>query len=183
MAARTVILGLGNPGTEYALTRHNVGFWALDRLSACHRIPLDQDRHFGLTGAGNIRGWKVLLAKPMTYVNLSGKAAKSLLAAEGLGAGGLIVLHDDMDIALGRVKLKFSGGDAGHHGVESIIHSLGTEEFHRLRIGIGRPPEEADPAEWLLSPLLEEELEAIQNAVSIAADRVVEMIEGNKLGS
>jgi PTH1 family peptidyl-tRNA hydrolase len=176
-------LGLGNPGTEYVQTRHNVGFWALDRISECHRIPLNQDRHFGLTGAGSIRGWKVLLVKPMTYMNLSGKAAKSLLAAEGLGTGGLIVLHDDMDIALGRVKLKISGGAAGHHGVESIIRSLGTEKFHRFRIGIGRPPEEADSTEWLLSPFLEEELEAIQNAVSIAADKVVELIEGNKMSS
>jgi len=171
MASATLIVGLGNPGPEYALTRHNVGFWALDRVSQLHRIPISRSRHSAITGSGAIRGWRVILAKPQTYMNLSGKAVRALLDSEGLGPENLIVLHDDMDILLGRVKLKTSGGDAGHFGLRSIIDYLGTEDFRRLRIGLGRPPQGVDGADWVLSPFLSSETEAIEAGVAEAAER------------
>jgi len=176
MASATLIVGLGNPGPEYALSRHNVGFWVLDQVSQAHRIPIRQSEHFAVTGSGSIRGWRVILAKPQTYMNRSGKAVSALLRAEGLGPEDLIVLHDDMDIELGRVKLKTSGGDAGHKGVGSVIHSLGTGDFRRLRIGLGRPPRDADGEDWVLSPFQPEEAEAVEGAVAEAAERIVALV-------
>lgn len=176
MASATLLVGLGNPGPEYALTRHNVGFWALDRVSQANRIPVRTSRHHSLMGSGSIGGWRVVLAKPQTYMNLSGKAVEALLRAEGLGPESLIVLHDDMDIFLGRVKLSTTGGDAGHNGIGSIIETLGTQEFRRLRIGLGRPPKDVDGADWVLTPFLESEREAVEEAVALAAERAVAIV-------
>ena len=176
MASATLLVGLGNPGPEYALTRHNVGFWALDRISQAHRIPVRTSRHHSLMGSGSIGGRRVVLVKPQTYMNLSGKAVAALLRAEGLGPESLIVLHDDMDIFLGRVKLSTTGGDAGHNGIGSIIETLGTEEFRRLRIGLGRPPGDVEGADWVLAPFLESEREPIEEAVAMAAERAVALV-------
>lgn len=176
MASATLLVGLGNPGPEYALTRHNVGFWALDRVSQANRIPVRTSRHHSLMGSGSIGGRRVVLAKPQTYMNLSGKAVGALLRAEGLGPERLIVLHDDMDIFLGGVKLKTSGGDAGHNGIRSIIDSIGSEDFRRLRIGLGRPPRDVDGADWVLSPFQESEREAVEEAVALAAERAVALV-------
>ncbi|MEK6710401.1 MAG: aminoacyl-tRNA hydrolase [Nitrospinota bacterium] len=179
-----LLVGLGNPGPEYALSRHNVGFWALDRISKAHRIVVRSPRHHSLVGRGVIGGCPALLAKPQTYMNLSGKAVRALLRAEGLGAESLIVLHDDMDIPLGKVKLKTTGGDAGHNGIASIIESLGMRDFRRLRIGLGRPPEEVeDRADWLLSPFLDSELEVIEEGIDRVADRAVALVREGARGN
>ena len=177
MASATLLVGLGNPGPEYALTRHNVGFWALHRISQAPRIPVRPSRPPSLMGSGSIGGRRVVLAKPQTYMNLSGKAVRALLRAEGLGPESLIVLHDDMDIFLGRMKLSTTGGDAGHNGIASIIETLGSGEFRRLRIGLGRPPKDVeDRADWLLSPFPVAELEAVEEAVVLAAERAVALV-------
>jgi len=183
MASPLVLVGLGNPGPEYALTRHNVGFWALDRISEAHRIPIRTPRHHSLMGAGSIGGQRVVLAKPQTYMNLSGKAVRALLRAEGLGPESLIVLHDDMDIFLGRVKFNTTGGDGGHNGIRSIIEALGSREFRRLRIGLGRPPVAmGDRSDWLLSPFEASELEAVEESVTLAAERAVALVREEARG-
>ncbi|MEE9276220.1 MAG: aminoacyl-tRNA hydrolase [bacterium] len=176
MASSTLVVGLGNPGPEYALTRHNVGFWAIDRLAGALRIRVDAPAGHSLVGRGQIRGWRVILAKPQIFMNLSGKAVRALLKSEGLGPEDLILMHDDMDIALGRVKLNTTGGDAGHNGVSSVLEHLATGDFRRLRIGLGRPPHNVEGADWVLSPFEESEREAAEAAAGEAADRVAELI-------
>lgn len=176
MGLSKLIVGLGNPGPEYALTRHNVGFWAMDRLSEMYRIPIRKNSYHAVMGFGSVRGIQIGLAKPQTYMNESGKAVRAMLKSEGLGPSDVIVLHDDMDIALGRVKLNTTGGDAGHNGVGSIIDSLGMREFARLRIGLGRRPQGVEGADWVLTPFLEEELEAAETAVQEAAERAVDWV-------
>ena len=180
MAAAVLIAGLGNPGLEYALTRHNLGFWAVDRMARAHRVSVNDSKYHSVLGSGSLRGWKFILAKPQTFMNLSGKAVRALLLGEGLAPQDLLVMHDDMDIELGRVKFKKSGGDAGHHGIGSIIHSLGTDEFSRLRIGVGRPPRGVNGADWLLDPFLDHELEAVDPAVDEAVHRAIEFVAGNR---
>ena len=175
-----VIVGLGNPGVRYALTRHNLGFWAVDRMARAHRVVMNDTKYHSVLGAGSIRGWKFMLAKPQTFMNLSGKAVRTLLIGEGLEPQNLLVMHDDMDIELGRVKFKKSGGDAGHHGLGSIIHSLGTDVFSRLRIGVGRPPGGVNGADWLLDSFLDHELETVEPAVDEAAQRAFEFVVGNR---
>lgn len=178
--AAALIVGLGNPGIEYALTRHNLGFWAVDRMARAHRVSMNDSKHYSVLGSGSLRGWKFILAKPRTFMNLSGKAVRSLMLGEGLGPEDLLVMHDDMDIELGRVKFKKSGGDAGHNGVGSIIHSLGTDAFSRLRIGVGRPPREMNGADWLLDAFLEHELEAVEPAVEEAVRRAGDFVVGKR---
>ena len=180
MASATLIVGLGNPGPEYALTRHNMGFWAIDRLAGALRIRVDTPAGHSLVGRAQIRGWRVILAKPQTFMNLSGKAVRALLKSEGLGPEDLILVHDDMDIALGRVKLNTTGGDAGHNGVASVLEHLATGDFRRLRIGLGRPPRDVEGADWVLSPFEESELEAAEAAAGEAADRVAELIRSRR---
>ncbi len=176
--AAALIVGLGNPGTEYALTRHNLGFWAVDRMASAHRVSMNDSKHHSILGSGSLRGWKFILAKPQTFMNLSGKAVKSLMLGEGLGPEDLLVMHDDMDIELGRLKFKKSGGDAGHHGVGSVIHSLGTDAFCRLRIGVGRPPRGVNGADWLLDSFLDHELNAVEPVVEEAVQRAVYFVIG-----
>ena len=176
MGPSKLIVGLGNPGPEYALTRHNIGFWAMDRLSETYRIPIRKMSHRAVMGFGTLRGASVALAKPQTYMNESGKAVRAILKSEGLSASDLLVLHDDMDIALGRVKLSTTGGDAGHNGIGSIIEYLGTRDFARLRIGLGSRPREMKGTDWVLIPFLEEEIEDAQNAAEEAAERAAEWI-------
>jgi PTH1 family peptidyl-tRNA hydrolase len=155
----------------------------VDRISQAHRIPVRTPRHHSLAGAGSIGGLRVVLAKPQTYMNLSGKAVRALLRAEGLGPESLIVLHDDMDIFLGRVKYNTTGGDGGHNGIRSIIEALGTREFRRLRIGLGRPPADVeDRSDWVLSPFLESEREAIEEAVVMAAERAAALVREEARG-
>ncbi len=178
MATAALIVGLGNPGTEYALTRHNLGFWAVDSMARTHRIPMNDWKHHAVMGRGSLRGWKCVLAKPQTFMNASGRAVRTILRAEGLVPEDLLVIHDDMDIALGRVKRKEAGGDAGHNGIRSIIESLGTNAFSRLRVGLGRPPRGADGADWVLKPFRAHELEAAESAVDEAVRRAFDFVVG-----
>ncbi len=176
--AAALIVGLGNPGPEYAPTRHNLGFWAVDAMARAHRVSVREERHHATLGGGSLGGWKFILAKPRTFMNLSGKAVRAIMTAEGLEPRDLLVIHDDMDIALGRVKFKQSGGDAGHNGVADVIRALGTDEFARLRIGLGRPPRGALGAEWVLEPFLEDEREAAESAVEEAVRRASDFVRG-----
>ncbi len=180
MGISKVIVGLGNPGPEYELTRHNLGFWTVDRLSGMWRIPVEKTAARSLVGYGSVRGNNVALVKPKTYMNESGRAVRALLGSEGICPEDILVLHDDMDIALGRVKFKSAGGDAGHNGIGSIIEYLGTDDFDRVRIGLGVRPRGVDGADWVLSPFLGDELEMAKTGVQEAADRAVEWLVRRK---
>ncbi|MDI6796561.1 MAG: aminoacyl-tRNA hydrolase [Desulfatibacillaceae bacterium] len=135
--------GLGNPGPEYADTRHNMGFLVADELAGRLEIPLSRQRFDSIFGQGFLAGKKITIAKPTTYMNLSGRAVAGIMQYFGIEANGLIVVHDDLDLVFGQIKIKEKGGDGGHKGVKSIIGSIGGGDFVRLRIGIGRPEQKA----------------------------------------
>lgn len=167
------IVGLGNPGDEYVGTRHNVGFAAVELLAERHRILLSRTRHRARFGTGRIAGEGVLLAEPLTYMNLSGEAIRPLLAYHGVSTSDLVVLHDEADLEPGTVRIKDGGGVAGHNGLESLLAHLGGAGFVRVRIGIGRPvgrPEQM--ADWVLTRPTAAERPLIDAAVVVAADAV-----------
>lgn len=164
-----LILGLGNPGPRYEVTRHNMGFLVIDNLAEKHRITLDQHQHQALSGRGEIEGCPVVVSKAMTYMNESGVAAKALLHALDIPPERMIVVHDEIDFPLGKIKKKFKGGDAGHGGVGSIIEKLGTNEFARFRIGVSRPEDSNDVVDYVLSPFTDEEIPQVNEILEEAA--------------
>ncbi len=137
-----LIVGLGNPGRSYSANRHNIGFTCLRHFARKHGIRLDQKQCQARIGSGEAAGSETILARPQTYMNRSGAAVSCLLKKHRLSPENLIVIHDDLDLQLGRVRLRQGGGSGGHNGVASIIAELGSRDFIRLRVGIGRP----DPA-------------------------------------
>lgn len=167
-----LILGLGNPGPQYELTRHNAGFLAVDTLSEKYRIRMDQHQHRSLFGKGDIKGCPVVVSKAMTYMNESGVAAKALLHAFDIPPERMIVVHDEIDLPLGKIKKKFKGGNAGHGGIGSIIEKLGTGEFARLRIGVGRPEGRGGVVDYVLSPFTDEEIPQVNEILEEAVLRI-----------
>ena len=134
-----LIVGLGNPGREYAHNHHNIGFMCLNHLARAHGIPLDKKQGQARTGSGNIAGNKVVLARPQTYMNLSGESVSRLINKFKVSPEDLLVIHDDLDLPLGKIRLRHGGGSGGHKGIDSIISCLGNRDFYRIRVGIGRP--------------------------------------------
>lgn len=172
-----MIAGLGNPGREYSRHRHNVGFMVLDALARRHGIEAKRRSFGALVGSGSMGGEAVLLAIPLTFMNCSGDAVAPLLGYYKLSPGDLVVVHDDLDLDLGRVKLARGSGHGGHNGIRSIIDALGTNDFLRVRAGIGRPPENVDPASYVLHAFDQREDDAARKLVEAAADAVEMIIE------
>ncbi|HIE17279.1 MAG TPA: aminoacyl-tRNA hydrolase [Dehalococcoidia bacterium] len=137
-----LIVGLGNPGKTYARNRHNVGFRCISYLARLHSIPVKRQRYRSQVGSGAIAGVEVLLVKPRTFVNLSGEAVSRLMRSYGIPVGDLIVIYDDLDLPPGKLRLRVGGSAGGHKGVSSIISALGSKDFCRIKIGIGRPVKE-----------------------------------------
>jgi PTH1 family peptidyl-tRNA hydrolase len=137
-----LIVGLGNPGKSYAHNRHNAGFRCLNYFARLHSIRLDHRQCRAKVGIGEIGGEKLLLAKPGTFVNLSGKSVACLVHKHGIPLSDLLIIYDDLDLPLGKIRLRQSGGSGGHKGMNSIISALGSEDFPRIRVGIGRPQAE-----------------------------------------
>lgn len=161
-----LIVGLGNPGQKYRLTRHNLGFRFADLLAGKAGIAVERPRWRALVGQGRWAGQEVVLAKPQTFMNLSGLAVAELVGFFKLELGRLVVAHDDLDLEAGRLKLAQGGSSGGHKGVASIIERLGDEEFIRLKFGIGRPPSpEIDPVDFVLDRFEPEEAEEIAAAL------------------
>ncbi|OGP59939.1 MAG: aminoacyl-tRNA hydrolase [Deltaproteobacteria bacterium RBG_13_52_11b] len=171
-----IIVGLGNPGVHYQWSRHNVGFRVVDRLSQRQRIPICSRRFKALYGTGWISSENVVLVKPITFMNLSGEAVRKTANAFSVGKEGLIVIHDDLDLALGRLRVRRKGGDGGHQGVRSIIEAMGSNTFLRLKVGIGRPPKGVEPADYVLSAFEEDDQPQIDSALSRAAEAVVAIL-------
>ena len=134
-----LIVGLGNPGKNYAHNRHNIGFRCLNYLARLHSIRFDHRQCRAKVGIGKVRGEKLLLAKPRTFVNLSGNSVACLEHKHEIPLSDLLVIYDDLDLPLGKIRLRQSGGSGGHKGMNSIISALGSEDFPRIRVGIGRP--------------------------------------------
>jgi PTH1 family peptidyl-tRNA hydrolase len=171
-----IIVGLGNPGAKYAGTRHNAGFIILDAIAAKFRAKDTGRAHGAATARARIAGSESLLVKPQGYMNRSGGPVMDIMTAEGATPQDLIIVHDDLDLPLGRVRIKKSGGDGGHNGVASVITAIGTDSFIRVKFGVGRPPEWQDPAEYVLTPFEKEEVEQAQAAVSEAVEAVASII-------
>lgn len=171
-----LIAGLGNPGRSYSRHRHNVGFAVLDLLSQRHDIKM-QRRSFGaLTGSGVIESQAVVLAKPQTFMNLSGESVASLAGYYKIDVGDIMVVHDDIDIGFGHLKIAKDSGHGGHNGIRSILESLNDAGFVRVRVGVGRPPQNVDPASYVLSPFLEGQQKEVGSLIESAADAVEMLI-------
>lgn len=165
-----VVVGLGNPGREYRDTRHNIGFMVVDRLCKMMGISLTRMQSKALVGIGILEGQKVVVAKPQTYMNLSGQSVGGIVRFYKAEFERLIVAHDDLDLPLGTIRLRPSGGSAGQKGIGSIIQQLGTQNFARLRLGIGRPPGQMNPADYVLRPFT--------NSEQVLLDQVMDRVEG-----
>ncbi len=172
-----IVIGLGTPGKKYERTRHNAGFMAVEELARRSGIDAAQEKHQALIGRGRIQECDVVLARPQTFMNESGRAAAELLRNSYLTPEHLIVVHDELDLPLGAVRVKTGGGHGGHNGLRSLIEQLGTGEFVRVRIGIGRPDPGRDAADYVLAPFLPEERGTAEDAVRKAADAVAAVLQ------
>jgi PTH1 family peptidyl-tRNA hydrolase len=174
-----VIVGLGNPGVHYEGTRHNIGFQVVDRLAEINHILISTKRFKSLYGIGWIDSQRVILIKPMTFMNRSGEAVKKAVHFFQVGMEDLIVIHDDLDLPFGRLRFKRRGSGGGHQGVRSIIESMGKNSFLRLKVGIGRPPQGMDPAEYVLTFFDEIQKTHLEGIFSRAAESLmVVLLEG-----
>ena len=168
-----IVAGLGNPGREYCNTRHNAGFMAIDALSGIMSGKSEEKEiHGGLLRQVRCKGGIVSLVKPVTYMNLSGTTVSSFMRKKGIDTGGLLLVYDDMDIPLGRIRFCVGGGSAGHKGVDSVIKEVGTADFARLRIGIGRIDKSPNKANYVLSEFTESERELFSKVIDMAAEAV-----------
>jgi PTH1 family peptidyl-tRNA hydrolase len=175
-AERVLVVGLGNPGLEYAHTRHNAGFMAVEALAARLGVSYWKDACGARVGAGRLMREnglvEVVLAMPQSYMNTSGGPVSKLCRAYETDTTTTLIIHDELDIPAGDVRLKLGGGAGGHNGLKSIIASLGTNDFCRVRMGIGRPPGRQDPADYVLRELKGEALEDMRVTAQDAADAV-----------
>jgi PTH1 family peptidyl-tRNA hydrolase len=165
-----LIVGLGNPGKQYEKTRHNIGFQVVDRLSEKLDIPLTQAKFKGLFGSGHVRGEKVILLKPLTYMNLSGEAIRMVMDYFNISPEDIIVIYDDLDLPVGKIRLRQKGSAGGHNGIKSTIQHLGTQEFNRIRVGIARPQNGQSVTDYVLSNFSGEEQEIINEVVNRCAE-------------
>lgn len=171
-----LIVGLGNPGREYKDSRHNVGFMLVDRLSVRLNARLTRMQAKALVGTVNHEGNKLILAKPQTYMNLSGQSIQGLARFYKVPLENMIVAHDDLDLPFGTLRVRPGGGPGGQKGVASTIQRLGTKDFRRLRIGIGRPPGRMDPADYVLQNFAQADLPLLSDILDRAAEAALTFV-------
>ena len=171
-----IIVGLGNYGSEYAGTKHNVGFEAIDVLSERHGIDVTGFERHALVGKGRIGAERVILVKPQTYMNLSGVAIRAMVDYYDCGIEDIIVISDDTALEPGRIRVRPKGSAGGHNGLKNIINELGTEEFVRVRIGVGAKPPEWDMIDWVLGRFTAETRPAADEGIARACDAVEHLL-------
>jgi peptidyl-tRNA hydrolase, PTH1 family len=172
-----LVAGLGNPGEEYAQTPHNLGFLVLDHLAERYAIRINRRDSKALAGVGEIEGQPVMLAKPQTYMNLSGPSLRALMDKHEIGPRDLLVVYDELDLPWGAVRIKPKGSAAGHKGMQSVIDACGTSNIVRMRLGI-HPGHPVDGLRFVLTPLKRRQLEELDELVGYAADAVRAIIAG-----
>ena len=172
-----LIVGLGNPEEEYSKTRHNMGFNAINKIAEQYGIKVNKSKFQGLYESAIIEGKKVMLIKPQTYMNLSGECIKQFVDFYKIPNEDILVIYDDMDIEPGKIKIRKKGGAGGHNGMKSIIKMLGTEEFARIRTGIGRPEHSGDDINYVIGAIPEEEIPKLQEGVEKAKEAVIEILK------
>jgi PTH1 family peptidyl-tRNA hydrolase len=173
----SLIVGLGNPGREYSQSRHNVGFMAIDRLAAKLDIRMSRVQSNAIVGMGNHHDRKVILAKPQTFMNDSGKAVSGLMHYYKLPINNLMVIHDDIDLPFGMLRIRPAGGSAGQKGVASIIERIGTQDYPRMRVGVGRPPGRKAAASYVLEDFSDEEQDILRAVFDQAVEAVLVFLE------
>jgi PTH1 family peptidyl-tRNA hydrolase len=173
-----LIVGLGNPGFLYARNRHNIGFMCVSHLAKVYKIVFDRKQGHARTGIGNIGRYKVVVARPQTYMNASGESVSALLQRLNVSPTDLIVIHDTLDLPMGKIRLRLGGSSGGHKGIDSIISHIGTQDFYRVRVGIGRPATENPPAkeeaviDYVLNDFTVEEKKAIDEAIPKVSEAI-----------
>jgi len=178
-----LVVGLGNPGEAYSKTRHNAGFMVADKVSDAFSIALEKQKFDTRFGIGSVNGVKIVLAKPMAYMNRSGPQLRNIAGYFKILCEDMLVVHDDIDLAFGRLKIKEKGGDGGHKGVRSIIDAFGGGDFTRLRIGVGRPEADKNAADYVLGKFTLEEKEVLSQIITAARDAVATILcKGTKEG-
>jgi len=162
-----LLVGLGNPGAKYETTRHNAGFLVLDELASSEGIQWLEEKFLGDFAKGSVLNESCVLLKPKTFMNLSGRSVAQAARFFKVDVSDIVVMHDDIDMEAGKVKVRTGGGHGGHNGIKSIVQESGCKDFHRIKIGVGRPkrPEEGDVTNWVLGALSEQELMAYQSSV------------------
>ncbi len=168
-----LIIGLGNPGKKYENTRHNVGFETIDYLSQKYNIRLSKIGFKAVYGEGEIEGMRVILLKPQTYMNLSGESVRDIISWYKIPLDRCVVIYDDIDLELGKIRVRPKGSSGTHNGMKSIIYQLQAEDFPRVRVGIGRPPEKWDLADYVLSKFTKENREIIDQSIEKAAQAAI----------
>lgn len=171
-----IIVGLGNPGTKYEETRHNVGFKCVDALAEKYNIKLDFMKHDAMCGKGVIEGNKVILAKPITYMNLSGKSVSQLVNYYKIEENELIVIYDDISLTPGQLRIRKKGSAGGHNGIKDIIKMTGSDVFTRIKVGVGDKPKGWDLADFVLGHFDEADMNNMKQAYNDAADAVVDIM-------
>lgn len=171
-----LIVGLGNPTAQYAGTRHNVGFDVIERLAEKYNIGVDTLKHKGVYGKGKIEGQSVILLKPMTFMNLSGESVSAVANYYKIEAQDIIVIYDDINLDVGRLRIREKGSAGGHNGIKNIIAHLGTDMFPRIRVGVGMKPKKMDLADYVLSRFSEEERAMMEQGYEWACDAVALMV-------
>lgn len=169
-----MIVGLGNPGEKYKNTKHNIGFMVLDKWAKQENVLFNQSKHNALICDIRINGEKVILVKPQTFMNLSGEAVKPLMNYFNIDSDDLVIIYDDMDLPIGKIRLRQKGSAGGHNGIKSIIQHLGTQQFNRVRVGVGRPFEFETVIQHVLSPFLNMYLSDVDSAIDKTIDAMVD---------
>ena len=172
-----LIVGLGNPGREYEHTRHNAGFDAIDVLAGKLGADVKEKKHKGLCGKGMIAGEKVILLMPQTFMNLSGESVRAAADFYKIDAEHMIVLYDDIDLDVGKLRVRAKGSAGGHNGIKNIIAHMGTQEFPRVRIGVGAKPDRMDLADYVLGRFSQVERPVMEDAFEEAAEAAIAVVE------
>lgn len=177
MESFILIAGLGNPGPRYAQNRHNIGFQTLEELAKQHRLEFSRNEHHAATAHGTIGDYRVILAKPQTWMNDSGNAVGPLMHYYKIPVENLLVIYDDLDIPLGTLRFRPSGSSGGHRGIQSIIQHLSTQTFGRLRLGIGRPPGRMDAAAYVLQDFSADEEPILWEVLRMAPKLICDWLD------
>ena len=172
-----LIVGLGNPEVEYGKTRHNMGFNTINKIATKYNIDVNKTKFKGIYGTGMIENEKVILLKPQTYMNLSGESVKPYVDFYKIEKENILVIYDDMDIEPGKIKIRKKGSSGGHNGMKSIIQMVGTEDFPRIRIGIGRPEHNGDEINHVIGAIPEEQIPLLDEGTEKAKDAVIEILK------
>ena len=164
-----LVVGLGNPGKQYECTRHNVGFLFVDKIAEEAGVLIFQEKFHALVAKTKWKNFEILLVKPQTFMNLSGKSVSQILSYFKIPESRMIVVFDDLDLSFGVVKTRIGGGAGGHNGIIHILDQTSSDKFHRIKIGIGRPQYKSQTADWVLTPFQQSELELLEKEIFVTA--------------